>query len=61
MSFAYSVALVLSGGVAPFIATWLVDSVGQPTAPAYLTMLYGVIGLALMWPMTETNTQTLDR
>jgi MHS family proline/betaine transporter-like MFS transporter len=60
MSFAYSVALVLSGGVAPFLATWLVDSVGQPMAPAYFTMLYGAIGLALMWPMKETNTRALD-
>jgi MHS family proline/betaine transporter-like MFS transporter len=60
MSLAYSVSLVLSGGIAPFVATWLVDSVGQPMAPAYFTILYGAIGLLLMWPMAETNTRALD-
>lgn len=60
MSLAYSITLMLSGGIAPFVATWLVDSLGQPMAPAYYTMVYGVIGLALMWPMKETNHLALD-
>ena len=29
-------------------------------APAYYIMLYGVIGLAIMLPMSETNTRSLD-
>jgi MHS family proline/betaine transporter-like MFS transporter len=60
MSFAYSVSLALSGGIAPLVSTWLIDVVGQPTAPAYYIMGYGVIGLLIMWPMAETNSRRLD-
>ena len=59
MSFAYSVTLALAGGTAPLVATWLVERTGQPLAPAYYIMVYGVIGLALIWPMRETNTRSL--
>jgi MFS transporter, MHS family, proline/betaine transporter len=60
MSFAYSVTLVLSGSIAPFISTWLIDVLHEPLAPAYYMLGYGVIGLALMLPMRETNNRTLD-
>jgi MFS transporter, MHS family, proline/betaine transporter len=60
MSFAYSITLALSGGAAPLVATWLIDTLGQPLAPAWYTMIYGAIGLALMLPMQETNTRSLD-
>ncbi|HEX7839141.1 MAG TPA: MFS transporter [Kofleriaceae bacterium] len=59
MSFAYSVTLVLSGGIAPFVSTWLIDSIHEPLAPAYYMLAYGVIGLAMMLPMKETNTRAL--
>jgi len=42
------------------VAAWLVDALGKPLAPAYYIMLYGAIGLALMWPMSETNARHLD-
>jgi MHS family proline/betaine transporter-like MFS transporter len=61
MSFAYSITLALAGGTAPLVSTWLLETLGQPHAPAYYIMLYGVIGLALMWPMPETNDLPLDR
>jgi MHS family proline/betaine transporter-like MFS transporter len=60
MSLAYSVTLALAGGTAPLVATWLIDTFGQPLAPAYYIMLYGAIGLALMATMKETNTRSLD-
>jgi MHS family proline/betaine transporter-like MFS transporter len=59
MSFAYSVTLALAGGTAPLVSAWLVERLGQPLAPAWYIMLYGAIGLALMWTMKETNTRTL--
>jgi MHS family proline/betaine transporter-like MFS transporter len=60
MSLAYSVTLALTGGTAPLVAAWLIDRFGQPLAPAYYIMLYGLIGLALMAPMAETNRRPLD-
>lgn len=59
MSFAYSVTLALSGGVAPLVSTWLLDNWHEPMAPAYYAMVYGVIGLAIMIPMRETNKNSL--
>ncbi len=61
MSMAYSLTLALAGGSAPLVSKWLIDSLGQPVAPAYYIMLYGVVGLAVMWPMSETNTRRLDQ
>src|SRR5215510_6905740 len=60
MSFAYSLTLALAGGTAPLIATWLVETLGQALAPGHYIMLYGAIGLALMWPMEETNMRRLS-
>ncbi len=60
MSFAYSITLALAGGTAPLVSTWLLETLGQPHAPAYYIMLYGALGLAIMWPMRETNTRALD-
>jgi MHS family proline/betaine transporter-like MFS transporter len=59
LSFAYSVTLAVAGGTAPLVSTWLVERTAQPLAPAWYLMIYGVIGLALIWPMRETNTRTL--
>jgi MHS family proline/betaine transporter-like MFS transporter len=61
MSVAYSVTLALAGGTAPMVATWLMDTMKQPLAPAYYVFLYGLIGLAVMWPMKETNPRRLDQ
>jgi MHS family proline/betaine transporter-like MFS transporter len=60
MSFAYSVTLALAGGVAPLVSEWLIDVFDAPLAPAFYVMAYGLIGLAIMWPMRETNTRSLD-
>jgi hypothetical protein len=60
MSFAYSVTLALAGGTAPLVSSWLIETLGHPLAPAYYIMLYGAIGLLIMWPMRETNTRALD-
>jgi MHS family proline/betaine transporter-like MFS transporter len=60
MSFAYSITLALAGGTAPLVSTWLIETFGQPLAPAYYVMLYGIIGLMLMLPMKETNALSLD-
>jgi MFS transporter, MHS family, proline/betaine transporter len=60
MSFAYSITLALAGGTAPLVSAWLIERYGAPLAPAYYVMLHGAIGLALLWPMQETNTTRLS-
>jgi MFS transporter, MHS family, proline/betaine transporter len=59
LSFAYSITLAVAGGTAPLVSTWLVERTAQPLAPAWYIMIYGVIALALIWPMRETNSRTL--
>jgi len=60
MSFAYSVTLALAGGTAPLVSAWLVERLGQPSAPAFYIMGYGALGLALLASMKETNARSLD-
>ena len=60
MSIAYSVTLALAGGTAPLVSAWLIETLGQALAPAYYVILHGAVGLALMWPMQETNNRALD-
>jgi MHS family proline/betaine transporter-like MFS transporter len=59
MSLAYSTTLALAGGSAPLVSAWLIERFGQPLAPAYYILLHGLVGLALMWPMSETNARSL--
>ena len=61
MSLAYSIALALAGGTAPLVPVWLIETFRQPLAPACCVMLHGIIGLALLWPMQETDTRELGR
>ena len=61
MSFAYSITLALAGGLVPILATWLIDKVQSPMAPAFLVMIYGLIGLPIMLSMRETNDRPLDQ
>jgi MHS family proline/betaine transporter-like MFS transporter len=60
LSFAYSVTLALTGGMAPLISTWLIERLHQPLAPAFYIMTLGIIGLMVMVPMSETNKRILD-
>jgi MFS transporter, MHS family, proline/betaine transporter len=58
MSFAYSITLALAGGMAPLVAAQLIKT--DLMLPAYYIMIYGVIGLLIIWPMKETNARSLD-
>jgi MHS family proline/betaine transporter-like MFS transporter len=44
-SLMYNFAVLLFGGLAPFINTWLVQSTGNKAAPVYYIFLAGAIGL----------------
>ncbi len=60
MSIAYSVTLALAGGAAPLVSAWLIKEFHDPMLPAYYVLLYGVIGLAIMFSMRETNQRSLN-
>jgi MHS family proline/betaine transporter-like MFS transporter len=60
MSFAYSITLALAGGTAPLVSAWLIEKFELPLAPAYYVILHGAIGLALLWPIQETNARSLS-
>jgi MFS transporter, MHS family, proline/betaine transporter len=60
MSFGYSITLALAGGTAPLVSTALIHWLDMPLAPAFYVMVFGAIGLAIMWPMAETNTKSLE-
>jgi MFS transporter, MHS family, proline/betaine transporter len=59
LSFAYGTTLALTGGTAPLVSAWLTEGLDLPMAPAFYIMMYGVIALLLIWPMTETNRREL--
>jgi MHS family proline/betaine transporter-like MFS transporter len=59
MSFAYGTTLALTGGTAPLVSAWLVERSGQPQAPAFYILMYGLVALLLLWPLPETNERTL--
>lgn len=45
LGIAYNVAVMVFGGFAPFIVTWLIEVSGYPTAPAFYVMFGATIGL----------------
>ena len=54
MSTAYSLAVAIFGGFAPYISTWLISVTGQPAAPAYYVMFAAFISLLGLLAMKET-------
>ena len=45
LAIAYNFAVMLFGGFAQFIVTWLIRVTGSPIAPAYYVMAGAVVGL----------------
>ena len=45
LAVAYNMAVMLFGGFAQFIVTWLVEKTGSPIAPAYYVMFGAMVGL----------------
>jgi MHS family proline/betaine transporter-like MFS transporter len=60
MSFGYSLTLAIAGGTAPLVSTWLINAVRFDLAPAYYILGLGLLGLAVLLPMRETNDVRLD-
>lgn len=54
MSTAYSLAVAIFGGFAPFIATWLIATTGSPLAPTAYLIAAGLVSLAVILRLEET-------
>jgi MHS family proline/betaine transporter-like MFS transporter len=54
MSSAYSLAVAIFGGFAPFIATWLIATTGSPLAPTGYLIAAGVVSLVVIVRLDET-------
>jgi MHS family proline/betaine transporter-like MFS transporter len=58
VAFGHSVGAVLGGAGAPYVATWLIDGTGNTMIPAYMLMLFGALGLAVLLGTVRKNTLT---
>jgi MFS family permease len=55
LAIAYNFAVMLFGGFAQFIVTWLIRETGSPIAPAYYVMFGAVIGFVASYFLTERH------
>lgn len=55
LAIAYNLAVMLFGGFAQFIVTWLVETTGSPIAPAYYVMFGAVVGLVAAVSLSDAS------
>ena len=60
LSVSYGFAVVLFGGFAPLVSTWLVDVTGNPLAPAFYLMAGGAASAMAILSMREPLNTPLD-
>lgn len=60
LSVSYGFAVVLFGGFAPLVSTWLVDVTGNPLAPAFYLMAGGAASAIAILSMREHLNAPLD-
>ena len=53
LALAYNFAVMLFGGFAQLIVTWLIKATGTPLAPAYYVMFGAMVGLSAAYFLTE--------
>jgi MHS family proline/betaine transporter-like MFS transporter len=53
LSLSYGFSVAIFGGFAPFVATWLIASTGDPMSPAYVVMAAGLASVISIWSMRE--------
>ncbi|SDT19737.1 citrate-proton symporter [Pseudomonas oryzae] len=61
LAVAYNIAVMLFGGFAPFIVTWLTQTTGTPVAPAYYVLFASLIGLSGIALLREAAPAALAR
>jgi MHS family proline/betaine transporter-like MFS transporter len=60
VSVGYGITYGLMGGIAPLVATSLIDLTGNRLSPAFYVMLAGAISLVALWWTPETRERALD-
>ena len=60
LSVSYGFAVVLFGGFAPLVSTWLVDVTGNPLTPAFYVMTGGLLSAIAILSMKEYANAPLD-
>jgi MFS transporter, MHS family, proline/betaine transporter len=58
VAFGHSVGAVIGGAGGPYFATWMIDATGNTLVPAYMLVVFGVVGLAVVLGAVRTNTTT---
>ncbi|MGU7778842.1 citrate-proton symporter [Burkholderia sp. PU8-34] len=61
VALAYNIAVMLFGGFAPFIVTWLTRASGSPVAPAWYVLFATLFGLAASVFMHEGAPAVIER
>jgi MHS family proline/betaine transporter-like MFS transporter len=59
LSFAYGITIALAGGTAPLVSAWLAERFAEPLTPGWYMLVYGLMAIAVLIPMRETNTRAL--
>jgi MHS family proline/betaine transporter-like MFS transporter len=60
VSVGYGITYGLMGGIAPLVATSLIDLTGNRLSPAFYVMLAGAISLVALWWTPETRERALE-
>ncbi|MHC5560946.1 MFS transporter [Kocuria sp. U4B] len=56
VAFGHSVGAVIGGAGGPYFATWMIDATGDTLVPAYMLVVFGLLGLAVVLGAVRTNT-----
>lgn len=59
LSLGYNTGVVLFGGMAPFICTYLIMTTKNKMAPSFYVVAAGIVSFICIWSLTETFNQKL--
>ena len=57
VAFGHSVGAVIGGGGGPYFAAWLISLTGNPYVPAYILVVSGLVGLAVVGLTVRANSK----
>jgi MHS family proline/betaine transporter-like MFS transporter len=60
LSVSYGVAVMIFGGGAPFVSSYLIASTGSPSSPSVFVIVAGVVSAIAVWSMKECRNVPLE-